>query len=181
MRSGPAATAGLLLALALISSGCGEEQSAATETAAERTAIKTTRGATSAPAASTKRPPAADDLVAQRRCRRTLGEFLDAMESLGNAVAVGLDYHGYLTMVNRVRATYAEVDADRLPLLCLARAAAPAEAALNSYIAAANAWGECLAATSCELSEVEPRLQRSWARASDLLAAASATLGKGLS
>ncbi|HEY5814894.1 MAG TPA: hypothetical protein VIS95_00975 [Solirubrobacterales bacterium] len=145
MRSGPAATAGLLLALALTSVGCGEEQTVATPVKA---------AAPSKPARS----------VAPK-CRRLLGEFLDAMESLNNTVAVGLDYDGYLTMVNRVRATYAEVDADRLPLLCLARAASPAEAALNSFIAAANAWGECLAA-GCDLAKVEPKLQRLWARAS---------------
>jgi len=43
------------------------------------------------------------------------------------------------------------------------------ERALNSYLVAANAWGECLATASCELEAVEPRLQRQWARASDLL------------
>lgn len=155
MRSGPAAIAGLLLALALIFPACGEEESAATgaESAAERTA----------------RP------IAWRQCRRSLGEFLDALESLNNTVAVGLDYEGYLSMVKRVRATYAEIDAERLPLLCLARAATPAEAALNAYIAAANTWGECLAVT-CDLTEVEPQLQRKWARASDLVGRAQTGL-----
>jgi hypothetical protein len=170
MRSGPAAIAGLLLALALIFPACGEEESAATgaESAAERTATRATGGATSGAAA--KAPPAA-----QRQCRRSLGEFLDALESLNNTVAVGLDYHGYLSMVKRVRATYAEIEAERLPLLCLARAATPAETALNAYIAAANTWGECLA-DACDLNEVEPRLQRKWARASSLVGRAQTGL-----
>lgn len=169
MRSGPAATAGLLLALALISPGCGEEQTAAR--GAETTAREKAPDRTS-PTTGRSQPR---DSAAARRCRTSLGEFLDAMESLNNTVAVGLDYDGYLTMVNRVRATYAEVDADRLPLLCLARAAAPAEAALNSFIAAANAWGECLAA-GCDLAGVEPKLQRGWARAAGELSEVQAGL-----
>ncbi len=168
MRSGPAAIAGPLLALALIFPACGEEESAATgaESATDATVTKAERGAR----------PSERHLALRTRCRNSLGEFLDAIESLNNTVAVGLDYKGYLTMVKRVRATYAEIDAGRLPLLCLARAATPAEAALNAYIAAANTWGECLADASCEIGEVEPRLQRKWARASGLVGRAQAGL-----
>jgi hypothetical protein len=178
MRSGTAAIAGLLLALALTLSACGDEQTAArgVESAAKPMATEATRPAVS-PADSTPATARADghELAAQRQCRRSLGEFLDAIESLTNTVAVGLDYDGYLSAVNRVRATYAEVEAERLSLLCLARAAGPAEAALNSYIAAANVWGECLA-DACDLGEVEPKLQRQWARASSLLGKAQAGL-----
>jgi hypothetical protein len=178
MRSGPAATVGLLLALASISAGCGEEETAArgAETAPAARGEKATGGEETAVTVPGAARPRTQARAGQRQCRRSLGEFLDAMESLNNAVAVGLDYDGYLTMVNRVRATYAEVDADRLPLLCLTRAAAPAEAALNSFIAAANAWGECLAASSCDLAEVEPKLQWRWARAADELGEAQTGL-----
>lgn len=177
MRSGPAAIAGLLLALALTSPGCGEEQTAArgADTAPAASGAKATGGGETAVTVSGAARPRTQARAAQRKCRTSLGEFLDAMESLNNTVAVGLDYDGYLTMVNRVRATYAEVDADRLPLLCLVRAAAPAEAALNSFIAAANAWGECLAG-GCDLAEVEPKLQRQWARAADELGEAQTGL-----
>lgn len=159
MRSGPAATAGLLLALALIPVGCGEEQTTAA-------GAETARG----------KPAKPSDPKAARQCRRSLGEFLDAMESLNNTVAVGLSYDRYLSTVNRVRATYAGVDPDRLSIVCLARVASPAEQALNAYIAAANAWGECLATASCSPEEVEPELQRKWARASGLVAQAQSGL-----
>jgi hypothetical protein len=156
MRSGPAATAGLMLALALVPVGCGEEQTTAAGAETTRPAAK----------------PKPHGSAAAKRCRRSLGEFFDAMESLNNTVAVGLDYDGYLSTVNRVRATYAEIDADRLSIACLARVASPAEQALNAYIAAANTWGECLATTTCDPAEMEPGLQRKWAAAANLVARA---------
>jgi hypothetical protein len=39
-----------------------------------------------------------------------------------------------------------------------------------------NIWGDCLATSSCEVGSVEPKLQRRWDTASDLLA----TAAKGL-
>lgn len=94
------------------------------------------------------------------------------MESLNNTVAVGLDYESYLGAVNNVRSTYASVPPERLSLVCLARSAGPAELALNTYIEAANAWGECLASASCNPESIEPQLQRKWEEASDLLSVA---------
>jgi hypothetical protein len=175
MRFGPAATAGLVLATASILAGCGDEQ--------------TTASGAGAPAG--KRPARADHAAprpvatpaergAAKRCRGSLGELLDSLESLYNAVAVGLAYDGYLSAVNHVRSTYAGVEADRLPFVCLARVASPAERALNAYIAAANAWGECLSTASCDPGSVEPELQREWARASDLVSSAQSSLRASL-
>lgn len=155
MRSGSAAIAALMLAVAPIPAGCGDEQSTAASAAAK--------------------PPvhaSAPNRSEVRRCRRSLGDFLDALESLQNSVAVGVSYEGYLAAVNHVRASYAAAGADHLPLLCLARVAGPAEAALNSYIEAANAWGECLAGSSCDSESVEPALQRQWRRAAGRIASA---------
>lgn len=164
MRPGPAAIAVLLLALALNLPGCGEGQTSAagTEKGGQRTAKAATAGASATnKGASSER--------AAKRCRESLGDFLDSMESLNNSLAVGLSYDNYLTAVNHVRSTYAPIEADRLPLLCLAQVASPAEQALNTYIEAANAWGDCLATTSCDSESIEPRLQRKWGEASDLL------------
>jgi hypothetical protein len=163
MRFGAVAIVGVL---ALLATGCGDDggsdRPASAETAsAAKVAIGAERATESKPAGP------------GRRCRRSLGEFLDAIESLANSVAVGLDYERYLDSVGRVRATYASVDAERLGLVCLGRVAGPAEGSLNAYIDAANAWGECLAESSCETAAVEPRLQRKWEAAEDLLAQAS--------
>jgi hypothetical protein len=45
----------------------------------------------------------------------------------------------------------------------------PSEQALNEYIDAANAWGECLADAACTTASIEPILQRKWRMASRLL------------
>lgn len=166
MRFGPAATVGVLLGLALILPACGGEQTAA---------------AGGDGATTSREAPASDRATARarstaRQCGRWLGEFLDSMESLDNTLAVGLSYGDYLGAVNDVRATYADVQADRLPIGCLARVATPAERALNVYIDAVNAWGNCLASASCGSKSVEPRLQRKWAEAADLISEAKSGL-----
>lgn len=167
MRSGPAAAVGLLLSLALVLSACGDEQTtaAAPERASSEAAADGGAKAKTSTASS-------GDGAAARQCRRSLGDFLDSMESLGNTLAVGLSYEDYLSAVNHVRATYASIDADRLSVVCLASVASPAERALNAYIEAANAWGDCLATTSCDPESVEPELQRKWAQAARLISSA---------
>jgi hypothetical protein len=162
MRAGPAATVGLLLTLALLIPACGEQGTAATAEKAQ-----TVHSKAKTPANARSRVS-----IAAKRCRAALGEFLDSMESLANTLAVGLDYQAYLSSVNRVRATYANVPTKSLSLPCLGLAAGPAEHALNFYIAAVNTWGNCLATPSCDPASVEPRLQRKWEAAGDLVSAA---------
>lgn len=161
-----------LLGLALILPACGGERTVAAggERTTSGASAGTKRVETAAASRARTRPPAA------RRCGRMLGGFLDSMESLNNTLAVGLDYESYLGAVNHVRATYADLPADRLPLTCLALVGTPTERALNIYIDAANTWGNCLATTSCDSEAVEPKLQRGWEQASDLLAEAQSGL-----
>jgi hypothetical protein len=169
MRPGPAAIAVLLLAPALILPGCGGEQTSAAD--AEKSTGRTTEATTTKVPTATS-AAAAGDRPAAQRCRRSLGGFLDSMESLNNSLAVGLGYDDYLTAVNQVRSTYAPIRADQLSFFCLTQIASPAERALNTYIEAANLWGDCLAAASCDSESIEPKLQGKWARASDLLSQA---------
>jgi hypothetical protein len=168
MRFGPAAAACILLSTALILPACGEEQTA---TAGGEKATRSD-GTTASDPGSVATPANSPAPSSARRCGRQLGGFLDSLESLNNTLAVGSSYRDYIDAVNAVRATYADVQADRLPLPCLALVAAPAEAALNIYIDAANTWGNCLATVSCSPGSVEPELQREWAKASDRLARA---------
>jgi hypothetical protein len=158
MRSGPTAA---LLSLALILPGCGDDGTAAAGSGKVSTNVTRTKASPSA---------------AAKRCGAQLGDLLDSLESLGNTLAVGLDYEQYLGSVNGVRVSYAGVAADRLGIVCLSRVAAPAEGALNVYIDAANEWGNCLAASSCDPESIEPRLQREWERASEKLARAQGGL-----
>ena len=172
MRFGPAAIAALTLALAAIASGCGDEQT--TAAGIEKSAARTAGARATAPAISSgeiHRWPAA-----AKRCRGSLAGFLDSLESLNNSLAVGLSYDDYLSAVNHVRGTYAPIKADQLPLLCLTQVASPAEQALNTYIRAANIWGDCLATPSCNSESIEPQLQRRWAAASEQISKAQDNL-----
>jgi hypothetical protein len=147
---------GLALTLGACGGGGGNETAAAARAgAAENQAVGTSSG----------------DAI---RCRRQLQPLLGAMASLRSRLAVGLSYHEYLAEVRAVRAAHARIAARRLPLGCLSLAGAPAERALNDYIRAVNAWGDCLAVASCESETVEPELQRIWQRASGRLAEAEA-------
>lgn len=98
------------------------------------------------------------------------------MEALRRKLAVGLTYRQYRRELGDVRAAYEAIPAKRVQLGCLLVAGGAGERALNRYLAAANAWGECLATASCEIETVEPRLRRQWDRASNLLSFARAGL-----
>lgn len=154
----------LAVALALALSACGGDGPAAA----------TGEGPAStgqADTADTQRQPAAA-AVSTVPCRVQLNDFLTAMEALRRKLEVGLSYDRYRAEVARVRATYDSLPAERLALGCLIGAGAPAEQAFNRYIAAANAWGECLAEPGCRASSVEGQLQDEWEVASHFLAAA---------
>jgi hypothetical protein len=155
MRLSPAATAGVLLSLALILSACGEDRTAAADKA------------TSAGTAEAKAPAAAG-----KGCAGELHGLLGSMDTLRRKLAAGLSYDQYLREVRALRVVYDGIHADRVGLDCLLTTGAPAERALNRYIAAANTWGDCLATVSCSTESVEPKLQRRWALASDLLSSA---------
>jgi hypothetical protein len=105
-----------------------------------------------------------------------VGPFLDVLEALRNQVAVGVSYDPYLDLVGEAGEVHAEVPSERLAFACLTLVGAPAERALNEYIAGVNVWGDCLADAACEVASVEPRLQRRWDAASDLLSTAAAEL-----
>jgi hypothetical protein len=156
----------LLLGLALILPGCGGEQKAAAGENAEAPR----------PAPATVGESGAHPPREAAQCHHRLAGLLDSAESLNNVLAVGLGYEDYLSAVNHVRSTYAPLEAGRLPLVCLTRVASPAEQALNTYIDAANTWGNCLASTSCDPESIEPKLQHGWARASALLTRAQRSL-----
>jgi hypothetical protein len=101
-----------------------------------------------------------------------LRRLLGSMDALRDGLAVGLSYEQYLAGVRRARAIHSRIDVERLSLGCLTLAGAPSERALNRYIEGVNLWGDCLASSSCDVGSVEPKLQRRWDIASDLLSTA---------
>ena len=152
MRLSQATIVSAMLSLALVLPGCGSD------------------GAPSAGAADAA--PAESTTAGGGTCRSQLRPFVAAMDALRTDLAVGLSYDQYMSELRRARDAYRRIRANRLQLGCLAVAGAPAERAVNRYIEAANAWGECLATAACETASIEPRLQREWVRASKLLSAA---------
>jgi hypothetical protein len=157
MRLSQAATVGALVSLALVLPACGAENS------------PVAGGAKGAPVADRAKARAA-----RAPCARQLRPLLASLDALREDLAVGLSYDGYMRELRGVRGAHRRIRAGRLQIGCLIAAGAPAERALNRYIEAANVWGGCLATAACEIASIERRLQRRWARASDLLSAAQA-------
>ena len=144
--------------LALTLSACGSDA----ETAAEKTA------ATQAE----KRAPKTAASVG--RCQHQVGGLLRSMDTLRKRLEVGLTYEEYSAAVGKVRAIYDGIPAARLTIECLATTGSATERALNEYIDAANAWGECLSEAGCNGTQIAPRLQKEWRVAAHFLAAARA-------
>lgn len=157
MRLSQATIVGATLSLALALSACGAQSTPGEGTVDAAPRAGAAHGA-----------GAAGDAT----CGGQLHPLLAAMDTLRTGLAAGLSYDQYVSELRHVRGAHRRIRADRLRLDCLVAAGAPAERAVNRYIEAANAWGECLATAACETASIEPRLQAEWARASKLLSAA---------
>ena len=105
-------------------------------------------------------------------CQARLGDLVDRMDDLRQALLAGLDYSEYVLRVQAVRAAYEAVPIDRLGLACVAGPANHAEDAFNQYLRAANLWGKCAGTAGCAASSIESRLQHRWKVASKSLDAA---------
>jgi hypothetical protein len=105
-------------------------------------------------------------------CHARLGDLVDRMDDLRQALLAGLDYSEYVLRVQAVRGAYEAVPIDRLGLACVAGPANHAEDAFNQYLRAANLWGECAGTAGCAASSIESRLQHRWKVASKSLDAA---------
>ena len=116
--------------------------------------------------------PRAQSPTAGGSCQSQVGGLLKSMTALRGNLAVGLSYEQYAAAMQGIKAAYDEVPVAKLTIDCLSGTGAPAEKALNEYIDAANAWGECLAEIGCGTASIEARLQRKWRVASHFLAAA---------
>lgn len=157
MRPAPPTARIFLLGCALMATatlllpGCGDDGAA------------TADNATAAQAKTRTGPKAPTAAVG---CPRPVDAFVAALDSLRRQLAIGLSYQRYAARVGTLRQAYGRLPIDRLTIACLRIAGTPAEATLNRYIDAANAWGECLADASCSTATIEPVLQRKWRAAS---------------
>ncbi len=149
----------LIGALALTMSACGGDSSTATE------------GSAAAQPRQRAKSPAAG-----AGCSKQIDGFISSMDGLRRRLAVGVTYDDYVKEMTEVRAAYDDVPVERLALGCLTGAGSPGERALNEYIDAANAWGDCLAKAGCNAATIESRLRGEWSVASHFLSAAQAEL-----
>jgi hypothetical protein len=159
-RTGPPAVA-IAMVLALASCG-GGGTSGSTETVtakASPTKVIEVGGA--------KKQPETGD------CKKQLGEFVGRMKDLRQSLLAGLSYAEYVVRVRAIRDAYEAVPVKKLDASCLDGPASEAEDALNQYLRAANAWGECAGTAGCAASEIEGKLQRRWRIASKSLDAAA--------
>jgi hypothetical protein len=126
-------------------------------------------GATAESTAPTEPRQQARPISAGEPCPSQVDTFVKSLDRLRSQLAAGLSYEQYAAKIKDLRGKYGRIPVGRLTIGCLTSAGTPGEDALNEYIDAANAWGECLADASCSTASIEPILQRKWRLASGLL------------
>jgi len=151
----------LLGLAALLLPGCGGEGAATAES-------------TNAPQAKRQ---AEVKVPSAQPCPAQVDAFVKSLEAMRRQLAVGLSYDQYAARVRLLRHGYDALPVDRLTIACLKSTGTPAEAALNKYIDVANAWGKCLADSSCTTATIESVLQRKWRMASAFLSNAQRPRG----
>ncbi len=147
-----------LLVLALLLASCGGGGSTSTT----QTVVKT----------EPNRHPIKVEAKKGPGCEARIGDLVDRMDDLRQALLAGLSYSEYVVRVQAVRAAYEAVPVDKLDLACLSGPAGHAEDAFNQYLRAANVWGECAGTKGCAASSIEGKLQHRWRLASKSLEAA---------
>lgn len=129
--------------------------------------------------ASPKPAPTAKPAAKSASCASHLSGFLDQLEHLRRSLVIGVSYEQYVAELGTVRRSYEQVPVGRLDLACVSGAASRAEESFDGYLAAANAWGDCVSEAGCETAALEPKLQREWRAAAKRLAAAKQALAAG--
>jgi hypothetical protein len=113
-----------------------------------------------------------------KTCAAQLGDLVSQMDVLRNSLVAGLSYEQYVDRVKGLRATYHHIPARKVALGCLKATARPAEAGLDLYIDASNAWSGCVETAGCESASIETELQAKWREASEQLSKAQRGLGQ---
>ncbi len=114
----------------------------------------------------------AEDQADAARCERQLEGFLSSLEELDSRLNVGLNFNEYSTQVGDIQVEYDRVPFNALDVDCVGEVGVSAEKAFNAYATAQSVWSDCFDSLSCSNSEIDPELQRQWAKAAGLVAAA---------
>jgi hypothetical protein len=99
------------------------------------------------------------------------------LEDLDSRLSVGLNFRDYGERVGDAKVAYDKIVIADLSPDCVSRVGAPAETALNDYIAADDRWNRCIKSLSCKTSSIESELQAKWSDATSQIHSAKAALG----
>jgi hypothetical protein len=94
-------------------------------------------------------------------CNSQIGDVVSALNDLDGRLNVGLTYDKYSASLSNASAAYNTIVVKDLSQACLS-AGAPAESALNAYIAAHDIWKDCIDDIYCAMSSVRPKMQDKW-------------------
>lgn len=104
-----------------------------------------------------------------KTCEKQLSGFNRALGDLDAELNVGLNFHDYSESVRDAAVAYERIDVDDLADDCALEVGLPLEKALRKYVDAEEVWEECFERLSCDLDSIDPKLQRLWAAAGDLI------------
>jgi hypothetical protein len=162
--------------VALSLASCGGDSSAATakggDGAAPAHSEPSKDAAKKTPAGGKANSGESRGAIGSNACAAQLGDVLASMDKLRTRLVAGLAYEQYVDAVKSVLAIYGAVPVDELALACLRAAGTPAEKGINRYVAAGNAWTDCVEVPSCEAASIEADLQGKWKQASGYLSKA---------
>ena len=171
------ALAALLAGITLAVIGCGTttEEPAANQPTAETPDTQADAEAEAEAAEAEEARATAEANAAA--CALAVDPFLASLQELDSRLSVGLNYDEYTNQVGNVQVVYDQLDVGGLTALpgCL-NVAVAGEKAFNQYIKASNAWGTCFDDLYCSNDDVQPKLQRLWAKATSLVQRAQAKL-----
>jgi hypothetical protein len=146
----------VLAGVALVVAGCGgksdeEKREEARQEAKEREAAERAEARREA-------------LQRYERCNDRVEDFFSALQELNSRLDVGLSYDDYTDQVADVKVAYDQADFGNLHNFDCLRAAVPGEKALNQYVEAAGAWGDCIEDFNCDIDNID--LNGYWLKAS---------------
>jgi hypothetical protein len=111
-----------------------------------------------------------------RACRRQIFPLLDALQVVDARLNVGLSQSELSNLVGSASVAYERINPHDLGVGDCLSSGAKLESALNAYSRSVSTWNDCIFEYSCDLDDIDPRLQRGWSsagraveRAEDLL------------
>lgn len=104
-----------------------------------------------------------------RQCRRQIGPFQDALETVDARLDVGLTQAQLSDLVGDASVAYNRIDIDALGTGNCLSAAAKLEGAFNAYAGSVSTWDDCIFDYGCDVDGIDPQLQTAWLKSSRLL------------